>query len=62
MKKLSTLLVLYYSETLKTFATNQQNFNLMKTEKHTTAKILLGLTILGIIYLLNIALFLIDKI
>ena len=50
MKKLSTLLVLYYSETLKTFATNQQNFiNLylfiMQNENHTTAKILLVLAI-----------------
>lgn len=34
----------------------------MKKENHLTAKILLGLIILGIIYLLNIALFLIDQI
>ena len=32
------------------------------TEKHTTAKILLGLAILGLIYLFNILLFLIDQI
>lgn len=32
------------------------------TEKHTTAKILLGLSFLGLIYLLNLLLFLIDLI
>lgn len=34
----------------------------MKNEKHTTAKILLVLSILGLIYLFNLLLFLIDLI